>query len=68
MLLVFSFFSFDLLVFFVICFGKMFVLVELEFGGLFGDELVDDVIDFDLENFNISFDLFFILKEFIFEI
>ena len=61
LLLVFSLFSFDPSVSFATR------SVELEIGGLPGDESVDDAIYPDLENPNTSFDLLFIPKEFTFE-
>lgn len=67
LLLVFSLFSFDPSVSFATRSGKTPVSVELEIGGLPGDESVDDAIDPDLENPNTSFDLLFIPKEFTFE-
>ena len=67
LLLVFSLFSFDPSVSFATRSGKTPVSVELEIGGLPGDESVDDAIYPDLENPNTSFDLLFIPKEFTFE-
>lgn len=50
LLLVFSLFSFDPSVSFATRSGKTPVSVELELGGLPGDESVDDAIYPDLEN------------------